>query len=216
MTSAALSPSVVIVGAGDHGRVVLELLRACGANVLGFVEPSENRPHRREMVDGLPIIGDLHEHAGWADEGIGFVAALGDNRARRAAFERCTQLGLVPVAAVHPTAHLLSGARIEPGATVCAGVVIGLAAWVGPNAIVNTAASVDHDGRIGAHASVGPGVHLAGRVTVEDGAFVGIGAAVREGVTIGEWALVAGGAMVVRDVRAGSRVAGVPARELAE
>jgi acetyltransferase-like isoleucine patch superfamily enzyme len=93
---------------------------------------------------------------------------------------------------------------------------VGVGAWIGSNAIVNTAASIDHDGRVGAHASIAPGVHLAGRVSLGEGAFVGIGAAVREGVTIGEWAFVAGGAMVVRDVPADTRVAGVPARKMGE
>jgi sugar O-acyltransferase (sialic acid O-acetyltransferase NeuD family) len=216
MTSTDASAHVVIVGAGDHGRVVLELLRACGARVRGFVEPKANGPHPVAMIHGAPIIGDLGEHGEWADAETQFVVALGDNRARRAAFERCIELGLAPLAAVHPTAHLLSGARIEPGATVCAGVIVRVGAWIGSNAIVNTAASIDHDGRVGAHASIAPGVHLAGRVSLGEGAFVGIGAAVREGVTIGEWAFVAGGAMVVRDVPADTRVAGVPARKMGE
>ncbi|MBI3750564.1 MAG: acetyltransferase, partial [Chloroflexi bacterium] len=50
-------PAIVIVGAGDHGRVVLELLRAAGATVVGFVEP-RSRPDRTS-VDGAEVIGDL-------------------------------------------------------------------------------------------------------------------------------------------------------------
>lgn len=206
---------LVVVGAGDHGRVVLEILRAMGEQPIGFVEPG-SAPQPERVVDGLRVIGDLARIERWLTEGTRFVVALGDNAARREAFERCTALGLVPVAAVHPGARLLAGASVEPGAMVCAGTVIGLAAWVGPNAIVNTSASVDHDNRIGPHATVAPGAHLAGRVSVGEGAFVGIGAAVREGLSIGDWAVVAGGAMVVEDVPPGARVAGVPARPMAE
>jgi UDP-3-O-[3-hydroxymyristoyl] glucosamine N-acyltransferase len=99
---------------------------------------------------------------------------------------------------------------------ICAGAVIGVTAWVGPNVIVNTLASIDHDDRIGAHANVSPGAHLAGRVTIGEGAYIGIGASVREGIRIGDWALVAGGAMVIDHVPSGGRVAGVPARPMAE
>ncbi len=199
---------LVIVGAGDHGRVVLELLRAGGEAPDGFVEPN---PTPRRDVDGLPIIGSLIEPA-WASDGTRFVVALGDNATRRDAFDRCLALGLSPVAAVHPTARLLAEAVVEPGAMVCAGAVIGLAARVAANAIVNTGATVDHDNLVGRHATVAPGAHLAGRVSLGEGAFVGIGTAVREGCRIGDWATVAGGAMVVEDVTAGARVAGVPAR----
>jgi sugar O-acyltransferase (sialic acid O-acetyltransferase NeuD family) len=201
---------LVIVGAGDHGRVVLEILRSAGEEPDGFVEPG---PAESRQVDGLAVIGSLAD-PGWASAGTRFVVALGDNRARREAFDRCLALGLSPVAAVHPTAHLLAGSDVEPGAMVCAGAVVGLAARVGANAIVNTGATVDHDNVIGPHATVAPGAHLAGRVSLGEGAFVGIGAAVREGCVIGAWAFVAGGAMVVDDVPADARVAGVPARPM--
>jgi UDP-perosamine 4-acetyltransferase len=204
----------VVVGAGDHGRVVLELLRATGEQPIGFVEPrSTDGPER--VVDGLRVIGGLDVPDRWLTGRLRCVVALGDNRARREAFHRCVELGLVPMAAIHPTAIVLAGARVEPGAMVCAGAVIGVAARVAEDAIVNTAASVDHDGTIAAHAQVAPGARLAGRVTVEEGGYVGIGAAVREGIRIGAWALVAGGAMVAEDVAAGARVAGVPARPMA-
>ncbi len=205
---------LVVVGAGDHGRVVLELLRAAGEQPHGFVEPGHTEGIGQRLVDGLPIVGDLEDCRDWLRPGARFVVALGDNRARRAAFDRGLELGLTPVPAVHPTARLLAGAVVEPGAMVCAGAVIGLAATVGANAIVNTGATVDHDNRIGAHATVAPGANLAGRVSLGEGAFVGIGAAVREGCTIGAWAVVAGGAMVTDDVPAEARVAGVPARPM--
>ncbi len=203
---------LVIVGAGDHGRVVLDILRAGGEPPDGFVEPV---PAASREVDGLPVIGSLVD-PGWASPGTRFVVALGDNRARRDAFERCLELGLSPAAAIHPTAHLLAGVEVAPGAMICAGAIIGLAARVAANAIVNTGATVDHDNRIGPHATVAPGAHLAGRVTLDEGAFVGIGASVREGCAVGAWAFVAGGAMVVDDVPADARVAGVPARPMPE
>lgn len=208
---------IVIVGAGDHGRVVHELLNAAEEPALGFVEPVTDDDAVERVVDGLRVVGDLERHRGWLDGGpYRFVVALGDNRQRQRAFDRCRRLGLVPVAAIHPAAVLLAGARVEPGAMVCAGAIVGVGAWVGPNAILNTAASVDHDGRIGPHAFLGPGARLAGRVSVGEGAMVGIGASVREGCRIGDWAVVAGGAMVIADVEDGARVAGVPAARMRE
>jgi serine acetyltransferase len=51
-------------------------------------------------------------------------------------------------------------------------------------------------------------------VTVGEEAHVGIGAIAIERIEIGAGALVAAGAVVVEDVPAGGRVAGVPAREM--
>jgi len=212
--TAAPPPRIVIIGAGDHGRVVLELLRAAGEDPAGFVEPGPSDSALDRVVDGLRVIGDLHDELGWAADAPRFVCALGDNRRRATAFERCLSLGLEPVAAVHPTAIVLAGARIAPGAMVCAGAVIGVAASIAADAIVNTGATVDHDNRIGPHATVAPGAHLAGRVEIGEGAFVGMGASVIEGLHIGDWALVAAGAAVIRDVAPSERVAGVPAEPM--
>jgi sugar O-acyltransferase (sialic acid O-acetyltransferase NeuD family) len=203
---------IVIIGAGDHGRVVLELLRSLGIEPAGFVEPAARPDDEGRVVDGLAVIGDLRSVLDWRDDASRFVVALGDNRARRDAFERCLALGLEPAHAVHPRATVLGGATVAAGAMVCAGAVVGVGASVGPNTILNTGATVDHDDRIGAHAHIAPGAHLAGRVTVGEGAFIGIGSAVREGCLVGPWAEVAGGAMVVADVPDGGRVGGVPAR----
>jgi UDP-perosamine 4-acetyltransferase len=205
---------IVIIGAGDHGRVILEALRASGESPLGFVEPQRGDLEVERVVDGARVVGDLEADLDWLVDRPRFVVAVGDNRARKDAFDRCRRLGLEPVSVVHPTATVLAGAEIRPGAAVCAAAVIGVAAWIGPNAIVNTSASVDHDNRIEAHSFVAPGAHLAGRVVVGEGAFVGIGASVREGCRIGDWALVAGGSMVIADVAGGARVGGVPARPL--
>jgi sugar O-acyltransferase (sialic acid O-acetyltransferase NeuD family) len=208
---------LVIIGAGEHGRVLADIARASGVVPLGFVQPGARPPEAAtdQQVDGLPILGWLADpqlrHALPAGS-VDFSVALGANDARRAAYDQALTIGWKPRALIHPSAVMLGGAVIEPGAQVCAGAVIGLAATIAPNAIVNTAATVDHDGRIEAHTFIGPGAHLAGRVTVEQGAHVGLGALVREGCRIGAGAYVAAGAVVIRDVPPGMRVAGVPAR----
>jgi UDP-perosamine 4-acetyltransferase len=203
---------LVVVGTGDHARVVIDLARAAGLAVAGCVAMEA---HAAVSVGDMAVVGTLDEPAAWAAPGRRFTVAIGHTAHRRAAFERCVSLGLEPIALVHPRATLLGGATIGAGSHACANSVIGVDARIGSDSIVNTGAIVDHDGRIGDHVLIGPGARLAGRVVVEDGAWVGIGATVREGIRIGESSLVAAGAVVVDDVPAGARVAGVPARPMA-
>jgi acetyltransferase EpsM len=206
---------LLIVGTGDHARVVIDLARACGRAPTGCLAPlGDGSVSVGGAVDGVPVIGMLGDEvdgSGRIDPAARFVVAIGDNDRRRTEFARCLRLGMKPAALVHPSATVLGNARIEPGAQVCAGAVIGLAARVGRNAIINTGATIDHDNVIAEHAMIAPGVHLAGRVTVDEGAWIGIGAVVRQGIRIGSWSLVAAGAVVVRDVPAAAAVAGVPA-----
>ncbi|MEO8245891.1 MAG: NeuD/PglB/VioB family sugar acetyltransferase [Chloroflexota bacterium] len=205
---------IVIIGAGDHGRVLAELARTAGWSVAGFVEPVGAAEDATRTVAGLAILGSLDLPDAWYATGTAFATALGDNRKRAVAFARGLELDMRPAALVHPTAALLGGAVVEDGGQVCAGAIVGVDARVGADAILNTAATLDHDGRLEAHAHVGPGAHLAGRVTVEQGAFVGTGATIIPGRRIGAWAVVAAGAVVIDDVEPEGRVGGVPARPL--
>ena len=204
----------MIVGSGDHARVMLEAIRATGGDPAGFVDfqPAAGPAGG----PGLEVVGDLIDDLAWMTRlpRARFVVAIGRNDVRAEAFQRALALGLEPLTVVHPTATLLGDCVVGPGSQICARAVVGVAARIGANVIINTAATVDHDNLVDDHASVGPGAHLAGRVTVGSGTHIGLGSSVREGITIGAWSLVASGAAVIRDVGDGARMAGVPARPM--
>lgn len=123
-------------------------------------------------------------------------------------------------------------ARIEPGALIRERVEIGDKAVIMMGAIINIGASIGEStmidmgailgarATVGKHAHIGAGAVLAGvleppsasPVVVEDNVLVGANAVVLEGVHIGKDAVVAAGAIVTKDVPAGTVVAGAPAK----
>lgn len=207
---------IVGVGAGTHAKSVLEAIRSAGRFEVAALVDDDPAREGTELL-GFSVVpptalerirsdGVVHAFAG--------IGGIGDSSARRRVFERLLAAGFELPAIVHASAVVSPWARLGRGAQVLAGAIVNAGAEVGDNVIVNTGAIVEHDCRLDAHAHVAPGVRLAGLATVGEGAHVGIGAVVIEGIRIGEGALVAAGAVVVTDVPAGARVAGVPARPM--
>jgi sugar O-acyltransferase (sialic acid O-acetyltransferase NeuD family) len=211
---------LVVIGGGEHARVVVEAARA-GATweVLGVVD--HDPAGRTQSLLGLPHLGDdaayLAAAAVLAPErradlvlGLG---SIGRPTARRALVARYEAAGATSWATlVHPAAWVSPTAVLGPGTVVLAGAVVNAGAEVGAHAIVNSGAVVEHDAVVGAFAHVGPGAIVGGGARLGDGAFAGMGALVRDHVSVGADAVVGMAAAVTADVPAGATVAGVPAR----
>ncbi|MGI5819795.1 MAG: acetyltransferase [Armatimonadota bacterium] len=205
-------PRVVIIGAGGHAQVMLDVLRRQGgAEIVGFLDDAEELQGTRTR-GGLEVIGRTDAESLRTCDAGAFVVAIGSNRIRKMLYERCVEAGMSPWRAVHPHATVAESAILGEGAQVVAGVVVNPHATVGADVILNTGCTVDHDNIVGDHAFLAPGAHLGGDVHVGVSAFIGIGASVLPGVTIGAGAIVGAGAVVVDDVPPGAVVVGVPAR----
>jgi UDP-perosamine 4-acetyltransferase len=208
---------VIVVGAGGHGRVVADALRAGSVAVLGFVDTAAAGLDPRLVGDlllGDDTALDAYDPANvMLANGIG---GLGD--ASAASRRRQVQVALQArgwhfVTVRHPSAIVSPTASIGAGAQLLAACVVQPGAVVGDGAIVNTRAVVEHDTRVGAWSHVAPGAVLCGNVVLGENCHVGAGAVVRQGIELGDCVVVGVGAAVVAAVTSGV-VAGVPARPL--
>ncbi|MHC5111855.1 MAG: acetyltransferase [Planctomycetota bacterium] len=203
----------IILGAGGHGRVVLDVIVNQGRyDVLGFIDSDPRLIGRR--VDGVPVLGTpaglrrVHEEIGVNHA----IVAVGDNGARRALADQLESLGFDLISAIHPCAHVAKNASMGRNVVVAAGATVCAHCQIGDSVILNTGCIVDHESMIGTATHVCPGARLAGRVTVESGAFIGIGATIIQSLRVGCEAKVGAGAVVINDVEPMTTVVGVPAR----
>ncbi|MGE3180244.1 MAG: acetyltransferase [Phycisphaerae bacterium] len=204
---------IIIIGAGGHGRVVLDILLQQRRNhVVGFLD--SNPAIRGRRIDGIPVYGALDDLPRFAAEleCDGVIVAIGDNGVRRGFARTIMQSGIELVNAIHPSANLASNVTVGKNVVIAAGVVVCANCQIGDSTILNTGCIVDHQTMVGEGCHVCPGVRIAGRVRVEPGAFLGIGATVVPNVSIGCEAIVGAGAVVLEDVPALATVVGVPAR----
>ena len=204
-----MKKNVIVLGAGGHAKVVIELLRASGYQVdycVGSQDSANN-------CMGVPVlIGDEHLKD-LRENGYSLVfPAIGSNSLRARLGKYVLELGYGFVNAISPAAIISSSVKLGRGVAIMAGAVVNAESQISDLAIINTGAAVDHDCHIGFAAHCAPRTALAGCVRVGDLAFLGIGVSVIPGITIGENSTIGAGATVVSDIPRGVVAVGIPAK----
>lgn len=197
--------TIIIIGAGGHGRVVLDILLKSGREVAGFLDDDKTGE-----VLGYPVLGKVDGVESMAQQAK-FVAALGDNVKREQLYR---EYNLEWVSAIHPSAVISDSAVIEQGAVVMAGAIINPLAHIGKGSIINTGAIVEHDCKIGDFVHVSPGVTMGGTCEIGERSHIGIGATLKNNITVAADVIVGAGAVVVKDIVRQGTYIGVPALKM--
>ena len=198
---------IAIIGAGGHGKVVLDAVLSAGTHVVAGIVDDNTELVGTRLFD-VPIVGNIAD----LKHVEGYIIAIGDNRIRREKYNIYLQAGYTPVTVIHPSAVISPSARIGKGTVVLANVVINPDASISDNVVLYTSCTIDHECGISDHSYVSPGCNICGRARVGVGTMVGAGAVVLPGLSIGEWSIIGAGAVVTNDVPDNVTVAGVPAR----
>jgi UDP-perosamine 4-acetyltransferase len=202
---------VLVIGAGGHAKVVIELITAHSKyQVVGLIDNMKT-----DGLLGIPVVGTDADLPRLRGSGVaGAFVALGDNQRRLAMGRILQDYGFQIVNAISPAAIISASAQVGLGVAIMAGAVVNAECRVEDFAIINTGSIVDHDVHVGEASHVAPGCALAGRVRIGRLAFLGTGASAIPGVSVGDGAIVGAGACVIHDIPAGALAVGVPARVL--
>ena len=209
---AMTADSVLIIGAGGHGKVVADAALRSGRTIVGFLD---DRADQISMIIGIPVLGPVASLDARGNQFSQVIVAVGDAHKRMELIERLLGLGLKIPVIVDPSAVISRFATLAAGTVVLAQAAVNAGARIGMGVIVNTGATVDHDSVLGDGVHICPGVHLGGNVVVQRTSWIGVGSSVRQGICVGTNVTVGAGSVVVSDVADGEMVMGVPAKSRA-
>ncbi len=213
----SLLPRCVIVGAGAHAAVLLDVLQqAAIASPVAMVDA--DAALWGTSLCGVPIRGGDVLLPALRQEGVTHfaigVGSVGSLASRIRLFAVAIGYGLLPLTVCHPTAYCSPYACIGEGTQLLPQAIVNTFATIGENGLINTGAIIEHHCKLAAHVHVATGARLCGGVNIGLGTHIGAGAVVKQGISIGADVIIGAGAVVIRDVPAHLVVVGVPAHPL--
>jgi sugar O-acyltransferase (sialic acid O-acetyltransferase NeuD family) len=200
--------TLVIIGAGGHGRVVADA--ALAMKQWQRVVATDRNATRcaGELVPGVPLMPfDQALQLPAAQVHVAIGSAEGREREASLVQDRLATV-------IHPRASVSPAAVLAPGCFVAAQAVVAPGARVGACAIVNHGAVVDHDVQVGDYSHVAPLSAIGGEAGVGAGVLVGAGSVVLPQRRVADHVVLGAGAVVRADIVEAGVYAGVPAQRV--
>jgi len=194
------SKPVIIVGAGGHAKVVADVLKLSGRDILGFTTPDLKVG---TSFLGKKILGDdsiINKYLPNDIDLVNGIGALPKNNLRWKLSSILRTKGYKFVTVIHPNALIASDVSLDEGVQIMAGVIIQSGTEIGKDCIINTGVLLDHDCRVEANCHLAPGVICSGNVSIGEGTHLGTGVSVIQNISIGSNSVIAAGSTIYKDV----------------
>lgn len=201
--------TLIIIGAGGHGRVVADCAQSlgCYTNINFLDDCFTERKHNHSWS----IVGPIADWPKYQDN-ADFIVAFGNNALRASLLQQLIAAQANVTTLIHPSAAVSKHATIARGVVIFANAVINIGARIDEGCIINTGATIDHDCHIHAYCHISPGVNIAGGVEIGQYSWLGIGSTIIEYIALAQNTQTGAGAVVTQPTKSNTLYVGIPAR----
>lgn len=206
---------LIIIGAGGMGRCVFCIAEnsiGYGTDFIikGFLDDN------LKALDGFegyePVISCIANYQ--PEEDDVFVCSIGEVATKVKICEALKKKGGKFITLVHTNAVIGKNSKIGEGTIIDEGVHIDPDVVIGADCLLQARAIIGHDSVIGNYARIDTQCSLVGGTIVKDRAIIYTHAMISHNVTVGEDAVVGACSFVIKSVKPGISVFGVPAKPI--
>lgn len=209
--------NLLIVGTGDFAREVYwHAQNSLGYGkeflIKGFLEG--NIPLRPEAYKILPLsVYDNVANYKIEKDDV-FVIAIANTLAKIAIAKILEAKNAKFINLIHKTSMIADDAKLGKDVILCQFTTVSSNVTIQDHVMLNAYTSLGHDAILGKYSSCMGHVDITGHVVVGEGTYWGSGSRALPHSKIGDYAKVGAGSVVLRKVKAGQTVFGVPATEI--
>lgn len=211
---------IAVYGAGGFGREVAWLIEACNQDaqkyeVACFID--DNPAIQGKVLNEISVL-DL-ESVRMQFPYAYVVSGAGAPKTRQVMMDKAAAVGFRFETIIHPSVERSKWISIGIGTIICAGSIITTNIKLGQHVQINLDCTIGHDVILDDYTTLAPGVHISGWVHTGKRVYIGTGGVIINGtdedpIIIGDDAIIGAGAVVTKNVPAGTTVVGVPAKPI--
>lgn len=205
---------LVIIGASGFAREMFDLANTCYGNdpnfsIKGFLSDG---PSNIEEMGYPPVLSRVADYD-VQDDDI-FFCAIGKNSDRKKTVEIILAKGGKFINLIHPTAIISPSVKLGIGVGVKAFCVLAADVTIEDFTFLQSSVIMGHDVHIGRYCQINSFAFFAGYARVHDSSTINAGAKLIQNTIVEEEAVVGAGSVVLKKVKKGTTVFGVPAKRI--
>lgn len=206
--------NLIIIGAGGMGRTLYDIAREClgygkDFEIAGFLDDD---PTALDDYQGYPpILGKIGDYI--PQEYDVFASSIGGD-SRRKCIESLLSKGAFFLNLIHSSARIGSNVSLGKGNVLGAFTTLGADCSVGDYNMIQSYTVVGHDVKIGNFNRIDTHVTCVGGIKIGDETTIHTSAVINHRVSVGNGAKVGACSFVIRKVKEGTTVFGVPAKRI--
>lgn len=205
---------LIIIGAGGMGRTLFDIARESMGygeifDIKGYLD---DNTHALDNYDNYPpVIGTIAGYDIQKDDVFTFSIG-GDSR--RKCIESLLERNAEFINLIHKTARIGTNVAIGVGNIIAAYTTLGADSCIGDYNLIQSYSVIGHDARIGSFNRIDTQVMCVGGIRIGDQVTIHTSAVINHNVTLGNESKVGACSFVLRSVKEGVTVFGIPAKKL--
>ncbi len=205
---------LIIIGAGGMGRTLFDIARESMGygeifDIKGYLD---DNTHALDNYDNYPpVIGTIAGYDIQKDDVFTFSIG-GDSR--RKCIESLLERNAEFINLIHKTARIGTNVAIGVGNIIAAYTTLGADSCIGDYNLIQSYSVIGHDARIGSFNRIDTQVMCVGGIRIGDQVTIHTSAVINHNVTLGHESKVGACSFVLRNVKEGVTVFGIPAKKL--